>query len=117
MAELARITLAEALFSLPGGIGAALEASLIFGRQFGGPVRPGEQAIVGERGPEILTVGQPSRVDPIVAQAAAPIVNLIQVSNPEEAFAVAATSSSGVSTLVNVIAGNSEEFNTALGNA
>ncbi len=109
--ELNRIAVRSALISiLPEGsiLGAAL------GLQFGGPFGPTNRIIVGERGPEMLTLGQSGRVDPLPAAAAPPQVNLIQVKDEDEALASVA-SSNGVSTLINIVAGNSEDFNNALG--
>jgi tape measure domain-containing protein len=76
---LADLVLQNALVNLPGGLGNFFRG----GRQHGGPTGGGGQFIIGERGPEVLTLPAGGRVDPI-QPAAAPVVNIINITDPEE---------------------------------
>ena len=56
--------LGAAAFAGIVGLGVSSAASSLQGRALGGQVRGGESYIVGERGPEVLTMGGSGRITP-----------------------------------------------------
>jgi tape measure domain-containing protein len=82
------------------------------GRQFGGPVSPGDRVIVHRN--EVVTFGQPARVDPLPVQQGAPNVTAIVVNDPSEVPAAVAMAEDEI---VTVIAKNADRVNSVLGQA
>jgi len=109
--QLNRIAITEAFYAaIPG-----LDSSRIFGRQFGGPFAPGDRAIVGEDGPEVVTFGQRGRVDPLPPlQSAGPKFNIINVTDPREIPAVIAAGRADRA-VVNTVGRNAMLTRAALG--
>ena len=56
-------------------VGASYAAKSLTGRALGGQVRAGESYVVGERGPEVLTMGSLGRITPNEALGTAPVSN------------------------------------------
>ena len=56
-------------------VGASYATKSLAGRALGGQVRAGESYVVGERGPEVLTMGAGGRITPNEALGTAPVSN------------------------------------------
>jgi hypothetical protein len=60
---------------LPGGKAGRLISKAIPGLALGGVVRTAGAALVGERGPEVVTLDRGARVSPLPAPSIAPILS------------------------------------------
>lgn len=114
--SLAQIGLRSALSAIPGfspGGGGLFGGQGLVSRQFGGPFAAGQPVLVGERGPEVVNFGQRGRVEP-VQTAAAPPVNIVNVTDPNEIQAVIASGAAD-DAIVNRLARNPDIVRSAIG--
>lgn len=119
LADLTRLLVRQALFGLlnaaGGGFGGGFGAvggvgGFLFGggRQDGGPVRPDQAFLVGERGPELFVPPTSGEIVPnggVAAPASPPVVNNIIVMDPNEVPAGISTPE-GEEAVLNVIRRN-----------
>lgn len=98
-----------AIGALSGGSGAPPPSTTVSG-QFadGGTTQPGRSYLVGERGPELFTPGKTGSVQPIAPAAASnppPVIQVVNVSDPDEVPNVIASGRTDDS-ILNVLARN-----------
>lgn len=130
LADIARLVARQAIsgllgavtggsFGFGGGFGEFLFGG---GRASGGPVEPGRDYLVGERGPEIVRMGAPGQVIP-AAQTAAMLgqqeppqvnVQVVNVTDPEEVSS-ALNSPKVQDQIVNIIRRNRNAVRAGLG--
>ena len=98
-----------------GGAIAGMAASFAGGKAGGGAIPAGQFAVVGEKGPEI--VSGPGMVTPNSQMMASPQVhvNIANVSNPRSAIEAATNTSAGQKGIVNTIGLNREAIRRELG--
>lgn len=125
---IARLLIVQALAAATGlGGGAAVVntaanvgAQQLEARASGGPVQPNRSYLVGEEGPEILRMGSqggfitPNGESAAAAPAAAPVVNVINVTDPNEIDA-ALNSGKHDKAVLNVIARNPTQAKKLIG--
>lgn len=115
---LVRLLVVQSLSALGGATGIIPPLP---GRQEGGPVRPGRSFVVGENGPEILTMGnQGGFITPNPADMPAPQVDnhnsVVVVTDPND-IPSAIEEGAAADALVVAISRQSNRINRALGNS
>lgn len=117
----ARLLVVQALGSLFSGGGGA--AGIIgnfapnLARADGGVVQPGQNVLVGERGPEIMRVGRTATIEPNPGNSNQPQAFSVQVVNVDDQNAVRSAMASGQfdEVIVNVISRNKDKVKRTIG--
>lgn len=129
LADLTRLVARQAIFGLlasfgggggfgsVGGLGGFLSG---FGgaRADGGPVRPDQSFLVGERGPEIFTPPSSGSIvsnEDATGRGSSPNVTVVNVMDPNEVTSVLSDPQND-QIFINMISRNSRRINNALGN-
>ncbi len=106
---------AGAAGGLAGGAGGAA-GGFAGGFQTGGTVNPGQDFLVGERGPELLSAGSRGATVTPIQQQAPPTINVINVTDPAEVTS-AVNTPEGEEIILNMIRRNPQSVKAALANA